>query len=235
MALIRQSNAAMMARDALVLDLGDLKRQADAMRARAQAEVDQLLAEGRAERERLVRQATEEARSEGVERGLEEGREQGRQEGRAAGLAELRETLQKLESGWTAALEGFENGRARALLEGRQDVLRLAMMLGEMVAKRALALKPEAVVDQVAAALALLSKPSRVTVTVHPDDLPLIQEALPALAQKLAAAAHAELLSDTAMERGGCIVRMPSGAEIDATIGTQLERIAGALLPDGAS
>jgi flagellar assembly protein FliH len=230
MALLRQSVASF-ERDAIVLDLGDLKQQADVLRARARAEADQIIAMAKAERERLLATAHEEGRQAGFAQGLDEGRASGRAEGTQAALDEQRAKLAQLDARWTAAVKEFESRREQVLLEARTDVLKLAVMLGEMVAKRALDIHEAAAADQLAAVLALLAKPTRVVVLVNPDDLPLLQEALPGLAARMPSASHVELTPDAAVGRGGCILRMPGGGEIDATIPTQLARITEALLP----
>lgn len=230
MALIRQSAAQSLVRDAVVLDLGDLVRQGEQIKAKARAEADQVLAAARAERDRLVAGAAEEGRKQGFARGVEDGRKQGEAAGRQAALAEYKAKLSKLEEGWVAGLAAFDGERERMLLEARQDVVRLAATVAELVTKRVVDLKPEGVVDQVAAVLAMLTKPSRLTVAVHPDDEGLVRDALPAVCQRFAAAAHVELAADTSIGRGGCIARTSGGGLIDATIAAQLERIAETLV-----
>jgi flagellar biosynthesis/type III secretory pathway protein FliH len=233
-ALIRQANAKSMARDAIVLDLGDLVAQGELLKARARAEADQILAEARTERDRLRRGAAEEGRREGLARGQEEGQKQGRETGRAEAVALHRETLAKLQESWVGALAFFDGDRDRMLLEARLDIVRIASIVAEMVTKRALHLEPDRVTDQLAAVLSLIARPTRLTVAVHPDDEPCIREALPALTTTFAAAGHAELTPDPTLERGSCVVRTATGGEIDASIRTQLRRIADTLLPEGA-
>jgi flagellar biosynthesis/type III secretory pathway protein FliH len=231
MALIRQSLANTVARDAVVLDLGDLVRQGEALKAKARAEADRIVAEAKAERARLVAGAAEEGRKEGLARGLEEGRRQGEASGRAEALAAAAEALKKLDARWSAALAEFEGARETMLLGARQDVLRLALAAAEMVTKRAIALRPEAAADQLAAVLGLIMRPTRLTVSVHPDDAALVREALPGLTERFAAAAHAEVAADAGLERGSCVARTGTGGVIDASVRTQLERIVEALLP----
>src|SRR3954471_5619644 len=107
MAVLRQSQAQRIAHDAIVLDLGDLSRQADGVRARARADAEAILGAAATERQRLLAGA----REEGLARGLEEGRKTGAEEGRKAGfdaaLAERREALAKLEASWGTALDEF--------------------------------------------------------------------------------------------------------------------------------
>lgn len=234
MALIRQANAKAMARDAIVLDLGDLAAQGELLKARARAEADQIVAESRAERKRLLDGAAEEGRREGLARGLEEGRKQGADAGKKEAIAAQRETLSKLESAWGAALAAFESSRDQMLLEAKEDIVKLAAIVAELVTKRAMVLEPSRVADQLGAVLGLLSRATRLVVSVHPDDESILREALPALAATLPAATHVEFATDPALERGSCVARSGSGGVIDASIRTQLQRISETLVPNPA-
>ena len=231
MALIRQANAATAARDAIVLDLGDIARQAEAIKARAREAADKMVGDARRERERLIQGATEQGRREGAEVGMVEGRRAGEEQGRVAALAEFKDRLAVLDAAWSAALVKLERERDQILLDARQDVLRLAVRLGELVTKRAIDVRPEVVTDQLAAVLSQLSRPSRLTVCINPADRTLIEAALPQATRALGAAAHIELAEDAALDRGSVVARTGAGGEVDASIRTQLERIAAALLP----
>jgi flagellar biosynthesis/type III secretory pathway protein FliH len=231
MALIRHANARTMARDAIVLDLGDLAAQGALLKARARAEADQILENAKAERERMFNGAAEEGRRAGQAKGLEEGRKQGNEAGRAEALVAEREKLKKLDASWQAALASFEGDRDRMLLDARQDIVRLAAIVAEMVTKRSLVLEPERVTDQLGAVLSLLSKPTRLVVAVHPDDEPTLRDALPSIAARAGSSAHVEFTADATLERGSCIARTSGGGVIDASIRTQLQRITEVLLP----
>ncbi|MEX2219894.1 MAG: FliH/SctL family protein [Phycisphaerales bacterium] len=231
MALIRQATAKTMAREAVVLDLGDLAAQGELLKTRARAEADQIVAAARAERERLLSGAAEQGRKEGFARGHEEGRRAGAEQGRREAIAASDEALRGLEEAWLGALASFEADRDRMLLEGRQEVVRVAALVAELVTKRALALDPSVVADQLGAVLAMVVRPTRLTVSVHPEDEAIVRDALPGLAAKLAGASHVEFIGDASLERGSCVARSGSGGVIDASIGTQLERIAEVLLP----
>jgi flagellar assembly protein FliH len=234
MAVIRQSQAQRIAHDAIVLDLGDLTREADGVRARAKADAEAILSAAAAERQRLVAGA----RDEGFARGLEEGRKQGTEEGRKAGLeaalAERREALAKLETSWSAALEEFTRQREQMLLEARQDVLTLAVMMGERVTKRTVQVDPSVIAAQLESLLALLARRTRLTIAVGPTDEALAREAMPRLMSRFPAAEHVEITVDQALTPGSCVARTSAGGTIDATIPTQLDRLIAALMPGGA-
>lgn len=229
MALIRGNGAGSMAARGAVLDLGDLARRASVMREAALAEAERIIADARARAEsesaQLRARAEEEGRARGLERGMAEGRERGRREA----FDEAKERLAALESAWADGLRAFEARRDGMLVEAKRDVLDLAIEIGRRVTKRVASTDPSVAVEQVREALALIARPTRLRVAVHPDDLPALREAMPSLMDRFEGAAHAELRPDPSLGRGSCVVETDRGGTIDASIETQLERIAAAL------
>lgn len=239
MALIKHANLRDLARDAVVLDLGDLHRQGEAILAQARERAAQIVANAQAERQRLLSGAVAIGRAEGVAQGLEEGRAAGRIEGRDAALAENKDLLAKLAEAWTDSLGLFIDHRQSLLADARRDVIRLAGVIAEKVVKRRVALEPSIVESQMAGVLAMVLKPSRLSVSINPADRPLLQAALPEMLKKFEAVAHVELVDDPALARGSCAARVSDpadaasapGGQIDASIRTQLDRIVEVLLP----
>lgn len=231
MALIRQANAATMARDAIVLDLGDIMRQGDSIKARAREAADRIIADARRERERLISDAAEKGRNDGHAVGLAEGKKAGEAAGRLQALAEFQTALSKLDSTWSAALIRFEQDRDRMLLEARQDVLKLAVAIGEMVTKRVILVQPDVVADQLSAVLVQLARSTRLTIRIHPDDRALIESALSGSARAASAAKHIELIDDPTLDRASVVASTAGGGEVDASIRTQLQRVTEALIP----
>ena len=136
-------------------------------------------------------------------------REAARREGFAAGrqeaLARITEDAVRL---------GVDRARSAAAAEG--ELRRLAVRIAEKILARQLTLTPEAVTDVVRQALGAV-RARRVTVRVHPDDLPLTQEIT-----------GAAFVADPLIERGGCIVDTGHGT-VDARLATQLAAIERAL------
>lgn len=241
MALIKQANARDLARDAIVLDLGDLQRQGDMLVSQARARADAIIAEARAERQRILAGASEQGHAEGLAVGRAAGYEAGLEAGRAAALTEFKDKLAGLDAAWSAAAESFNNSRELLLRSAQRDVLRVAVRIAERVTKRVIRIDPAVAAAQLEAVLAVVVRPTRLTVRIHPDDRPTVEAALPQLAAIFTAARHVDLVDDPSLTRGSCVaVTRPPGAsdadgglggEIDASISTQLERIAEALLP----
>lgn len=241
MAVIKQSSSAMVMRDAIVLDLGDLRRQGETILSRAREEAARIVEQGKIERARLIQNAASEGRAEGLAEGLARGHEQGMAAGREAALNERRESLQQLEGAWVATLQDFVSRREELIDDARKDVLRLACIIAGRVIKRQVELDPSIAVDQLEAVLGMVMRPSRLKIAVHPLDRPLVEAALPGLAQRYGSATHTEIVEDATVSRGSCSARVSEGdgnatlggaGMIDATIETQLTRIVEALLPD---
>ena len=234
MALIRQANATRIVQEAIVLDLGDIRRQGEELKARAREEAQAIVAAGEQERARLLAGASEQGRREGHSLGLAEGRAEGEAAGKGAALTEFREALARLDTAWTEALSRLENDRDAMLLQARRDVLNLAVAMGELVTTRTIEIKPDVAAAQLEAVLTQLAQPTRLTVRINPLDRPIVEQALPSLKSRLTSAQHVELADDPSLDRGSVIAATAGEGQIDASIRTQLERITGEILPGRA-
>ncbi|HEX8877184.1 MAG TPA: FliH/SctL family protein [Phycisphaerales bacterium] len=230
MALIRQSDISKPVAEAIVYRLGDLVREGQTLREKTKSEADAMLASARAERDRLISTAREEGLRLGREEGYREGHTKGTAEGREQAIAAASAELKTLLQTWTRTIDAFEASRDALLLEARTEVLRLACEIAELVVKRSVELKPDTVVDQIDAALAMVVRPTKVRLAISPDDKPLIEASLPGLLARHANATHVDIVEDAAMPRGSATLRTLGGA-IDAQLSTQLARIIDAVLP----
>jgi len=229
--LIKGAESVRRAAGAVVLDLGDLARQGEAILARARAQAERIVAEARAERDRLISDAERVGFERGEARGHEHGRKAGYEEGRLAAFNDAADRIAAIEAGWAEALDAFHDRRARMLEESRADVLRLAVAVGERVARRAIECDPAAVERTLAAALDAVLAPDKLVVRISADDARIVADAMPRLAARLSGSPHVEITPDPALAHGECVVTT-AGGEIDARIDTQLDRIAEALLPE---
>ncbi len=220
-------------KDAVVLDLGDLSRQAAKLRAIAESKAERILAEARARADELTSHAAqlgdERGYAEGLERGLQEGLERGRSEA----IAEHTETLTTLTSQWTEAIERFDGARDALEAEATASALRLAVRLAEMVVHRCVDEDDQTAVRQVRAALERVLEPAAVKVRICPDDRAAVEAGLPEITAQLDRVRGVELVDDPAVGRGGCVVASGAG-RIDATVETQLRRLCEHLLGEGA-
>lgn len=213
----------------MVLDLGDLRREGEAVRARAKAQAEAMLAEARRERDRLIATAREDGLAEGRAAGHAEGVVRGHEEG----LAERRSQLGSLEAAWKEALSGFLRDRENFLIEARADVLKLALEIAGRIVKHEVRARPELVGDQVRAVLAQVAGPTRVVLAVHPEDEALVRESLPGLLATMTQVEGATVVTDGALARGSCVARAAGGGVVDGSLDVQLDRIARVLLDVG--
>jgi flagellar biosynthesis/type III secretory pathway protein FliH len=234
-ALIKRSESDAGVHRAIALDLGDLARRAELMRAAATAEAQRILVEARAERARIMKGAAEEGRAAGHAEGREDGLAEGREAGRAEALAEFRERLATVDSEWAAMVGDFETRRETLLIEGRRAVVELAVAIAERVVHRTVELDPAVVEDQLREVLSLVAAPTTLIVRVHPEDEELVRNVLPGLRERLVGGVHVRLVTDAAVEQGSCTARTLGGAAIDGSVRTQLDRIVRELLPGAES
>jgi flagellar assembly protein FliH len=218
-------------RDAIVLDLGDLGRQAAKLRSHAEAQAETILAEARAEAARLTAGAAEAGERRGYEAGFARGQTDGTQQGRAEAAESFGQQLTELQSSWSAAAQEHDTLAKAARQEATSTALQLAAALAEKVIHRCVEHDHELIVRQVRSALDHVLEPTRVRIHIHPDDRPTLDEVLPAMVKALDVVEHAELVKDATVGRGGCVVQA-GPATIDATVQTQLDRLSTLLLGD---
>lgn len=233
MAIVKNTQADRLMKDAVVLDLGDLKRQAGEILARARTEAAAVLERANAEAQQRIEGSTGKGYEDGYRKGVEEGRETGRAQAHEQALLEFRERFEALDANWTAAVDRWDEQRRAMLLDAEADVLTFAFDLAKKITHRTVAGDASVAIDQVRATLALLSRPTAVTIRVHDDDFDAIDEVMPCVRDRLATCEHVELVRDASVGRGGCVVKT-AGGEIDASIDGQLDRIAETLLPRDA-
>ena len=233
MSVIKANNTVGFAKDAVVLDLGDLGRQAARLRMVAEDKAASIVTEAELKAKELIAGAEqiglEQGKAAGFEKGLAEGREQGREEA----LAEFREQFAQLHAAWSDVAEQWDAQTKGMAVEARQVVAEFALKMGERLVHRVIEVDPSVVVDQVAGALALVLRPLDVSVRVNPTDLSVISQALPQLLEEFDHLEHIHLAEDGNVSPGGCLVSYGQG-QIDATIETQIRRVVDLILPADA-
>lgn len=230
MSVVRNTQAASLLREAIVLDLGDLRRQAEEMRRKAHREAQEVISEARAQAQQIIADAARQGREQGRAAGYEEGLRNGTSAGIDQALRERRQQLDQLAEGLKAALDDIEGARLAILSDARVDVLKLSLLLTEKIVLRIVEADPTVVEDQIAEALGLVSLSSRPTLRIHPDLIARVNECLPDLSIKFAAAREMRIVPDDSVTPGGCVLSTED-AEVDAALETQLRRLVEALLP----
>jgi flagellar assembly protein FliH len=237
MAMIKSRQADTLSHQAIVLDLGDLRRQAAELRAAAEAEAQRIIADAEHRAAQLGQAAEQEGRQAGQAAGhaagYAAGLDAGRKQGYEQALAQHQPVFEQIQKAWIDAAGQWDAQRRQMIQEARQSVLKLAVEMARKIVHRVALTDSQVIVDQVVAAIEHVARPCDVRVLIHPDDRPALQAAMPELARQLTAAQHVTLADDPSIQRGGCVVTYGQG-RIDATLQTQLERLVEAMLGNAA-
>lgn len=162
--------------------------------------------------EAIQRAAFEEARELGLR--------QGHAEGLASGQAEIARRAATLERLISALARPFDELDAQV----EHELVQLAITLAQALVRRELRLDPGQVVAVVQEALAALPMASRkVRVCLHPEDLPLVAEALPGHNAD-DADADWRLQEDLSLRRGDCRIQSEHSL-IDASMEKRLAAV----------
>lgn len=232
MAMIRQADLDTSPRAALVMNVEDIRAQADSIMERTRAAAAAVMAEAASTRERIMAGAAEEGRAKGYAQGLATGLAEGRERGRVEAAAEFAERLKALDSAWNAALAQFIAIRGSMLRDCETSALGLAIAMGERVARRAISVDRRSVLPQVAALLDMATRTSRLTLMVNPADESLVREAMPGLLSGDPQQRHVSVVADGAVAVGSCMARTQGGGVLDATAEARLRSLIDEMLPD---
>ncbi len=119
--------------------------------------------------------------------------------------------------------------RERLLDELRPHVVRLAISIARRIVAAEIRQDRRVVERTVKAALDEVACEGELQVRVHPDDRPLVEQALATDDTVLGRFSHLRVIADRGVERGGCVVESDHGI-LDANIPTQFGRIQTTLL-----
>jgi flagellar assembly protein FliH len=150
-------------------------------------------------------------------------RAQGYAEGQEQALAEARPGLQAALAALQQATAGVEQVRDETAAAVERDSIELALQLAEKIVAGALAVESERIVDVVRGALRRLTERRRVTILVNPDDLETVRAAVDSFVTGLGGIEHCEVQAERRITSGGAMVRTEEG-QIDAQVNTQLVR-----------
>ncbi len=227
MAKVLKSGEAL--RGASPLHLGDLQAEAGRILAQARSAAQQILADAILQTEQAKRLAAEEGRKAGLVEGRVQGAEQGRKEAHAAAAKELAAKTATAVQALDRTLAALDAGKQDVVRRAHDEVVALAYHIAERILAAEVEHRPGLIRENVARAIELASDKAGLVVRLNPRDLETVREFLPALHRRFADLEPVELAADDSVGPGGAIVASRAGT-VDATIRTQLEEIARALL-----
>ncbi|MAE66724.1 MAG: hypothetical protein CMJ18_20850 [Phycisphaeraceae bacterium] len=231
MPVLKRAQAEAATQSAIVLDLGDLRREAARIVAEARSTAKQIVEQAEADAGTVRAQARGEGAAQGLEEGRARGLEEGRGQGREEAFAQHSGALEQLASAWGEALKGWQT-RCDEIAGGAEaSIVSFALKLGRKIVHRTIELDDTIVVDQVRAAIGHVLSPCDVAIRIHHDDRPLVEAALPQLTTLVDGVERVRMIDDDSMSRGGCRVTHAEG-EVDAAIETQCARIATLIQPE---
>lgn len=208
--------------------LEDLGAQARALLEQARQEASRLHAAALQAAAASVQAEKQRAFLRGLEEGRAAGLEQARREAARTALDEARESLAALAGSLATALRDFEQARRRLIASAEAGLIGLALAIARRVCKTQAAGDGEVARANVRHLLELVRHEHDLQLRLHPADADTLREALPELLTAAESLAHVELILDEGVGRGGCVLTSRQGT-IDATLDTQLDRIAEAL------
>lgn len=207
----------------------DFENRAAQILADAQRQAQVLLADARARGEKLADQARRDAFAIGLAEGRETGEVQVREQTWSQTLSEKRAAVDALITALSHLLDEFEQRKHNLLAQAESGLIRLAIEIAGRVCKRDIATHGETVANNVRAVLEMVRNDNDVEIRLNPADFSLVEALAADFLEKSGRIQHVRLHADDALNPGACLLRSAAG-EIDASIDTQLERVAEALL-----
>ena len=212
------------------LNLDDLEALADRIIQGARSRARELLVQAQEQGEQLRQSAAQAGRKEGYDQGYQEGADRGREEALANAAEQFAGDQAQLLEALQGALADFEKQRTQLLAGARDELVRLAIAVARRVTKRYAAGDPQVAVENLNEIIERVGQRHILQITVSPADAESIRRLAGQLAEASQRWQNVGITESAEIEPGGCRVSLPDG-RIDASIETQLECIAAALLP----
>lgn len=149
-------------------------------------------------------------------KGFDEGRETGYKEGKAE--------VERLTGRLHAVIERALDKRGEILEKTEAEIVELVLLVAKKVVKVISENQKNVVVQNIVQALRKLRTRSEVTIRVNLADLQLASEHAKDFVAMAENAKHIQIVEDTTIDRGGCIIETDFG-EIDARIASQLHEL----------
>ncbi|RKP55456.1 flagellar assembly protein FliH [Cohnella endophytica] len=163
----------------------------------------------------------------------EESNRQGFEDGHRSGTLQAEEDVKR---NWEARMQEAQAiveeayaAKASVITEGETFLVELSCSIAEKILNRKLAKAPEMAMKLFEKALSRRKEQGVITLCVSPSQFAFVQAAKEELSHFLDSQAELQIVPDSSVQEGGCIVRSAFGS-IDARVDTQLEAIREQLL-----
>lgn len=198
--------------------------EAEKLKRDAEAEAERISAEAARKAEDLAL-SSQNAFEEERKKVLEEGRAAGREEGYQAGMEEVTRLIERTR----IVLERAQGKRADILEETEQQLVDLVILMTRKVVKAISENQRSVVISNVAEALKKVKGRGTIIIRVNLSDLKLTTEHINNYISKVEGAKNIQVMEDSTVDQGGCIVETDFG-EIDARISSQLAELESKIL-----
>jgi len=213
-----------------VFSMRDIEAAAKSVLLRARHHADHIIAEGKAEGERIKEEERIAGHSDGYAQGRAEGFEEGKKTGHAEALSAHTAAMTQLINALTQAAQQIEDGRDQLQTNAINEVVRLACAIARKVTKRQGTMDERIMCENLKQALALAVHAADVRIAVHPSQFKTLQDELPNLRLAWPQLKHVDLMEDPSISPGGARI-LTSHGKIDADLDAQLDHVVADLLP----
>ena len=205
----------------------DVKRNTD--------ETQLLKQKAEAEAQKIITDANAKAADDEKERRLsldaqcKEALDNGREEGRKAGYAEGKAEVDRLIERTQVVLERAQDKRGEILAETEKEIIDLVLLISRKIIKVISENQRNVIISNVVQALRKVKARGDVIIRVNMSDLQLATEHKQDFINLLEGAKSVQVIEDTTVDSGGCIIETDFG-EIDARIASQLTELESKIL-----
>jgi flagellar assembly protein FliH len=193
--------------------------QAQSLKRIAEDEAEKIIADAKQEAQEIItdaQNAFDADRQEAKKQGFAEGKEQGFAEGKA----EVDRLIERTQ----VVLERAQDKRADILAETEQQIIDLVLLISRKVIKVISENQRNVVISNVIQALRKVKGRGNIIIKVNMADVKLSTDHMKDFVQLAEGAKSIQILEDSSVDRGGCIIETDFG-EIDARVASQLAEL----------
>jgi flagellar assembly protein FliH len=222
-----RAQAEAMVREAEEAAFQEVKRKTDeaqVIKQEAEDEAEKIIASARLKAGEIENEARKTLRNERNDT-LQKGREEGHEAGFTEGKAEVDRLIQRTQ----VMLERAQDKRSEILAETEQEIIDLVLLISRKIIKVISENQRDVIISNVVQALRKVRARGNVTIRVNMVDLKLATEHKQDFIQLLEGAKSVQVVEDSTVDSGGCIIETDFG-EIDARIASQLAELEAKIL-----